>query len=179
MLQAQSMIGLPVLTSNGAKAGKVKDVWLDEFWSMAGIVLDSRVRLRKAFRGIRWPDIETCGEDALILKEGRSVTKMDKSLLLRSFLGGVVRLKDMPVITVTGRQLGRISDVYFKESVGTPLIGCELTDGFLTDVLEGRRRLLLPDGPEQITLGKDAVLVPASYERVFTRDQTRNAESDR
>jgi uncharacterized protein YrrD len=142
-------------------------------------VLDTRVWPRKAFKGIRWQDIASCGEDALMIRDVQAIAKMDKSVLLRSFIGGVVRLKDMPVYTVNGQQLGRISDVYFKESEGTPLIGYELTDGFLSDVLEGRRRLLLPEGPEQITLGEDAILVPASYERVLERDHTRYAESDR
>ncbi|MBW5444996.1 photosystem reaction center subunit H [Cohnella sp. CFH 77786] len=179
MLRIQSLLGLPVLLQSGKKAGEVKDVWFDEFWSMAGIVLDTRVWQRKTFKCIRWRDIDACGEDALIIRDRQAIVKMDKSQMLRSFHGGVVRLKDMPVYTVHGQELGRISDVYFKESEGTPLIGYELTDGFLSDVLEGRRRLLLPEGPEQITLGEDAILVPASYERVLTREHARNAESDR
>jgi uncharacterized protein YrrD len=178
-LQIQSILGLPVLLSNGTAAGKVKDVWFDEFWSMAGVVLDTRVWAKKFVKGIRSQDVMTWGDDALMIRSRQSIRLMDKSELLRAFLGGVVRLKDMPVYTVNGHELGRVADVYFKESEGTPLIGYELTDGFLADVLEGRRRLLLPEGPEKITLGEDAILVPASYERVLDRDHARNAESDR
>lgn len=164
---------------NGKKTGCVKDVWFDDCWNLAGIVLDVRAWRRKAFIGVRWPDVLSCGEDALIIRDRQAVATMDRKALLRAFADGIVSLKDMPVYTASGQQLGRVSDVYFKAPEGTPLIGYELTDGFLADVLEGRRRLLLPDGPGHVTLGEDAILVPASYDRVLTRDHTRNAESDR
>jgi len=178
-LRVQSLLGLPVMLQNGKKAGEVKDVWLDEYWHLAGVALESPIWSRKRARLIGWQDVVSCGEDALMIRNGQSVVKVDKSRILRGFLGGVVRLKDMPVYTVNGLQLGRISDVYFKADAGTTLIGFELTDGFLADILEGRRRLMLPEGPEQIAIGEDAVLVPASFERVLMKDQSRNAESDR
>jgi len=164
------MIGLPVLLQDGTKAGEVKDVWLDEFWNLTGVVLTARVWSRKYRKAIHWHDVLACGEDALLIRGGQSVMKIDKSRMLRTYEGGVIRLKDMPVYTYSGLQLGRITDVYFKASEGTPLIGFELTDGFLSDVLEGRRRLVLPEGPEPVTMGEHAILVPDSYERVLTRD---------
>ena len=169
-IRVQSMLGLPILAQDGAKAGFVKDVWLDEYWSLTGVVLAARTWSGKYRKAIHWHEVTTAGEDALLIRNGRSVTKVEKSSLLRTFLGGVIRLKDMPVYTVSGLHLGRIADVYFKASEGTPLIGFELTDGFLSDVLEGRRRLLLPEGPEPVTMGEHAILVPESYERVLTRD---------
>lgn len=179
MLQIQKLLGLPVLTMKGAKAGTVKDFWFDEFWSVSGIVLGKRSWGRKSYKAIRWQDIAVCGEDALIIRDKKAVVTIDKSRFLRGFLGGAVRLKDLPVYTVDGQELGRVSDVYFQETEGTPVIGYELTDGFLTDVLEGRRRLLMPDGPGKVTMGKDAILVPASYERVLAKDHFCVTESDR
>lgn len=164
------MIGLPVLTEDGAKAGEIKDVWLDEFWNLTGVVLGARVWSRKYRKAIHWHDVVTCGEDALLIRSGQCVRNVDKSRMLRAFEGGVIRLKDMPVYTKSGLQLGRIADVYFKAAEGTPLIGFELTDGFLSDVMEGRRRLVLPEGAEPVTMGEHAILVPDTYERVLTRD---------
>ena len=165
---------------DGTKAGEVKDVWLDEHWNLTGVVLAARVWSRKYRKAIHWHEVTASGEDALLIRNRQSVVKVDKSGILRGFLNGVVRLKDMPVYTVSGLHLGRVIDVYFKASVGTPLIGFELTDGFLSDVLEGRRRLLLPEGPEPVTMGENAILVPESYERVLTRDnrEMRKATGD-
>jgi len=164
------LLGLPVLQQDGTKAGEVNDVWLDEFWNLTGVVLAARTWSRKSRKAIHWHEVVACGEDALLIRGRQSVVKVDKSRLLRAFQYGVVRLKDMPVYTVSGLQLGRITDVYFKASEGTTLVGLELTDGFLSDMLEGRRRLLLPEGPGSITMGENAILVPDSYERVLARD---------
>ncbi|RIE03229.1 photosystem reaction center subunit H [Cohnella faecalis] len=158
---------------SGRSSGKVKDVWFDEFWRLSGVVLDTRVWLSKAVKAIKWDNIVSCGEDALLIRDSGAVETIDRNQLLRTFNGGVVRLKEMPVYTVAGIELGKVADVYFKDSEGTPLVGYELTDGFLADVFEGRRRLYLPDGPENVILGEDAILVPASCERVLERDHTR------
>lgn len=172
MIQVQHILGLPVLLENGKRAGKVKDIWFDEFWKMVGVVLDSRVWFRKAAKVVRWEDVISCGEDSLLIRNSSVISTIDKKQLLRTFQCGVVRLKDMPVYTKEGQHLGEVADVYFKKSEGTQVIGYEITDGFLADLFEGRRRLFLPEGPDNVTLGEDAILVPVSFERVLEKDQT-------
>lgn len=177
-VQVQHLIGLPVLLPNGKSIGKVKDVLLDEFWRLSGLVMDARLRFRKAFKVVSWDALAQCGEDALLLREDGAVETKAGKELLRTFQCGIVRLKHMPVYTTNGVELGRVSDVYFKESEGTPLIGFELTDGFFADVFEGRRRLFLQDGPDNVVLGEDAILVPASFERVLERDHIRKVTGE-
>jgi uncharacterized protein YrrD len=174
MIQVQRILGLPVLLQNGKSAGKVKDIWFDESWKLVGVILDSNVWLgiRKASKVVYWEDLVHCGEDALLIRNSTVIATKDNKQLLRTFHTGVVRLKDMPVYTNEGQHLGEVSDVYFKQSAGTQIIGYELTDGFLADVFEGRRKLFLPEAPENVTLGEDAILVPASYEKVLSRDHT-------
>ncbi|TVY00458.1 PRC-barrel domain-containing protein [Cohnella terricola] len=175
MFQVERILGLPVLRESGKGVGKVKDVWFDEFWRLVGFVLDKYDRagfIRKLSRIVYLEDIVHLGEDALLIRGDTAIASKDGNELLRTYDTGIVRLKDMPVYTIEGQYLGKISDVYFKSSEGTQIIGYELTDGFLADVFEGRRRLLLPEAPENMTLGEDAILVPASYERILTRDHT-------
>lgn len=181
MIQVQRILGLPVLFENGKSIGKVKDLWFDEFWSLVGVVLDKYARsgiVRKMPKVVYWENIVHCGEDALLIRNSTVIATLDSKQLLRTFLTGVVRLKDMPVFTIEGQHLGEVSDVYVKPSEGTQIIGYELTDGFLTDVFEGRRKLFLPEAPENIILGEDAILVPASYERILTRDHTWKVTGD-
>jgi uncharacterized protein YrrD len=180
MIQVERVLGLPVLLESGKCIGKVKDLWFDEFWSLVGVVLDKHARsglIRKMPKIIYWEDIVHCGEDALLIRDSTVIAIKDSTQLLRTFHTGVVRLKCMPVYTIEGQHLGEVSDVYVKTTEGTQIIGYELTDGFLADLFEGRRKLFLPESPENITLGEDAILVPASYERILTRDHT--VESDR
>jgi uncharacterized protein YrrD len=172
LLQAQNVIGLPALLPNGRSVGRVEDVWFDEFWHLAGIVLETGFRLRRDARVVETENVLEWGDDALMIRSREAVVSRPKNQLFRTFHSGVIQLKEMPVYTEDGQELGRVSDVYFRPQAGTPLIGYELTDGFLADVLEGRRRLFLPDGPDQITLGEDAILVPVSFGRILERDHT-------
>lgn len=180
MIQAQRMIGLTVLLQSGKYLGKVKDLWFDEFWNLIGVVLDKNARsgLRRMPKIVYWENIVHCGEDALLIRDRTNVETINGNQLLRTFLTGIVKLKDMPVYTIEGQHLGEVTDVYMKPTKGTQIIGYELTDGFLADVFEGRRRLFLPEAPENITLGEDAILVPASYERILTRDHTRKVTGE-
>lgn len=171
------MIGLPVYLKDGKLVGRIQDFGFDEFWQVACVVLDTKVWFRQAVRIVKWSDVTVIGDDALFIRDRSAVSTIERKHLLRSFHTGLIRLKDLPVYTVDGQELGRVSDVYFGKSQGTQIVGYELTDGFLADVFEGRRRLLLPQGPEGVTLGEDAILVPASCERVLEREPY--AESDR
>lgn len=54
-----------------------------------------------------------------------------------------------------GEQLGLLDDVYFLEKVGT-IIGYELTDGFFSDITQGKRVIRTPHPPK---IGKDAMIV--------------------
>lgn len=54
-----------------------------------------------------------------------------------------------------GEQLGLLDDVYFLEEVGT-IVGYELTDGFFSDIAQGKRVIRTPNPPQ---IGKDAMIV--------------------
>ena len=42
------------------------------------------------------------------------------------------------MMTKEGERLGILEDVYFMEEVGT-IVGYELSDGFFSDIMEGKR----------------------------------------
>jgi uncharacterized protein YrrD len=178
MIQLQHLIGLPVLRENGKKAGKACDLWFDENWTLVGVVMESRGWFGRNFKVVYWENIVACGHDALLIRNDALIESVNRKKLLRTFHTGVTRLKDMPVYTREGQHLGEVADVYFQASAGTQIIGYELTDGFLVDLFEGRRRLILPEFSENVTLGEDALLVPASCERALTRDPTWKATGE-
>ena len=174
--QAQQMIGLPVLHPRGGKVGRVQDVWFDESWRFCGVVLHRPFPWpKRSVRVVRKERIVSWGEDALMIDGADAVETVDGKRPLRTFDTGPVRLKDRPVYTVEGRELGRVSDVYFRPEEDKPWIGVELSDGFFADVTEGRRRLFLP-GDAEAVIGEDAILVPASCERVLERNHKEQGE---
>lgn len=158
--KAGDVIGLSVFNVNsGQKLGVVKDLLFDGDWSLRGVVLEPGGFLR---RGIYIPSekILSIGEDAITVGTIDAVTSLDPSIPFHSMLGEH-RLKGKPVITMNGNELGHVEDVYFEEEVGT-IIGYELTDGFLSDILDGRS--ILPQ-PERITIGSHALVVPQEMEK--------------
>ncbi|CAG5092159.1 Putative uncharacterized protein [Thermobacillus xylanilyticus] len=166
MLSAQRLIGLPVIDEKtGHRTGKVLDLWFDEHWSLRGFLLKARRWwFKRYYDAALWESVTACGSDAILISDKSAVKRLEAAEIGRTFHTGQIRLKDLPVITDEGRQLGRVSDVYFQGFQGTPITGFELTDGFVSDLIEGRKRLKIPADPELLKLGENAILVPARCE---------------
>jgi len=165
LISLQQLIGLPVIAmNNGKRIGIVQDAWFDEHWRMQGLVLEYAKWFAKKVRTVPWNSVLSCGEDAVFIKDEAQMITDKRQLLQRGFSTGVIHLKDMPVITVTGSQLGRVSDVYFQPLQDTQIIGYELTDGFVSDLIEGRKWLKAPRNINDILLGLNAIIVPAVSE---------------
>ncbi|MFS0727416.1 PRC-barrel domain-containing protein [Paenibacillus sp. 1P07SE] len=177
MLKLQHLIGLPVISESGKSVGKVRDIWFDEHWQLRGIVTGGRGWPRKGTYAVDWDNIVTCGRDAMLVSRSDAVQLLAAGEIIRCFCWGESRLKDLPVMTTSGEELGRISDVYFEPIKGTPIVGYELTDGFISDVMEGRQWLRVAQFAEEITLGEEAVLVPESASHELHNMTT--SESDR
>ncbi|WP_235680152.1 PRC-barrel domain-containing protein [Paenibacillus albicereus] len=170
MLKLQDVIGQPAyFAASGARAGKVRDAWFDEHWTLQGLVLDGWCWRPGRARTVRWDDVLVCGADCVFLRSEESIGVRRLKSLPRSFLGGCVRLKELPVVTAEGEQLGRVSDVYFDPNVGTQVVGFELTDGFVSDLKDGRRWLRAPRDPDVFLLGEDAIVVPPLDEDALER----------
>lgn len=161
MIKLQHIIGVPVVTlDTGKQVGVLKDAWFDEYWHLQGLIIEFASWFATSHKAIRWSDVVACGEDTIVINSENHVHRLKPSQVTRSFLGGISKLKDRRVITVQGNELGRISDVYFLPIQGTQIVGYELTDGFVSDLMEGRKWLNVTNNSEAITLGDDAIIVP-------------------
>jgi len=163
MLRVTHMLRLPVIDGRtGRTVGHVKDVGFDEHWRLTGLILGAaRWWFRTVYRAVSWDHVRACGEDAVVITSAEAVRRLARGALFRAFETGAVPLRDLPVVTRDGQQLGRVADVYFTPDVGTPVLGYELTDGFVSDLMEGRKWLRLSADPDEVTLGEDVILVPA------------------
>ncbi|MDF2722194.1 MAG: hypothetical protein K0Q59_1869 [Paenibacillus sp.] len=160
MHKAQHLIGLPVIeVRTGKQLGTAKDCVIDREWNIRGILLESKSWFSSP-RYIAWEHIVNVGEDAVTVEHDQVVQERDDSdtdtFLL---LDGSFKLKGLPVITVDGNSLGLIEDVYFGEKMDKQIVGYELSDGFISDLKEGRKWLPFAG---TVVLGEDAVIVPAS-----------------
>jgi uncharacterized protein YrrD len=155
--KAKELIGLPVLSvDSGKQAGLVKDLLMDEAWNLHGIVLEAKIWF-SSIRYINWEDIIACGEDAVTIPSEDAIHTLEDDIHLIALSNGKLRVKGLPVITVGGDQLGMVEDVYFEPNMGRQIIGYELSEGFISDLKDGRKWLPMPD---KAVRGEDAIIVP-------------------
>lgn len=110
---------------------------------------------------VAWEDIVAYGEDAVMIRSKESIDKIDADHIPCTFLLGKNKLKDLKVLTTTGTILGRISDVYFDQKLGNTIGALEISDGLVTDLIEGRKWLPCSD---EMSIGENALMVPAMSE---------------
>ncbi|MFT9486995.1 MAG: PRC-barrel domain-containing protein [Tepidibacillus sp.] len=156
MRKTEDVIGLPVIDlSSGKKIGVTKDVYFDENGELKGIAVESDGLFGKR-QYLAFEHIGAIGDDAITVGTKRFLTSLDLIEQYYGIYSGKKRYKGLPVFTTNGHELGQIQDVYFMEEMGK-ILGYELSDGFLTDVTEGRKVIQYP---KRMVLGEDAMIVP-------------------
>ncbi len=156
-MKAKQVIGLPVIElGSGKRLGQVKDLLVDGDFNVRAILVEPR-QLFSASRAILTERIAAVGEDAVMISDRNALQEWDESGAWHSFLNGTSKIKGLPVITSDGQELGSLEDVYFEAELGNKITRCELTDGLISDLKEGRKWLAIP---ERFTVGEDSIIVP-------------------
>lgn len=170
-MRMYEMIGLAVIdVEEGKQVGKVLDILLNEDWSITGIQLENKMLFSSTVKAVLWEDIIAYGEDAVMIRNQQAVRKWKAENIQITFMTGNDKLKEMPVLTEDGIMLGHVSDVYFEQEHGNTITGIEISDGFISDLVEGRK--VLPWIPE-MSKGENAIMVPANSEELL--DKTMNS----
>ena len=166
-MKLQEMIGLAVFdVENGKEIGKIHDFILDDNWLITGLELEGRALFSTHVKSVAWEDIVAYGEDAVMIRSQEAVRKVGTGEIGLTYLTGKRKLKEMQVLTEDGVLLGRVSDVYFEQEQGNTILGLEISDGFVSDLIEGRK--WLPCTAE-MAVGEHAVMVPPMSEQRLER----------
>ncbi|WP_438351849.1 PRC-barrel domain-containing protein [Paenibacillus sp. FA6] len=161
-MKLQEMIGLPVFDiEEGKKMGKIHDFMIGHNWTILGLELERKALFSNMLKTIAWDDIIAYGEDAVMIRNQQAIRKMKVDNIQFTYSLGKKKLCDLPVLTEDGLMLGRISDVYFDQKMGNTIIGLEISDGFVTDIIEGRK--WLPCTSDMV-IGENSVVVPPMSE---------------
>lgn len=158
MKRVRDVIGLPVLClQTGKQFGTVKDILFGDDWQVEVVLLENRYWFSEV-TCIFWKDVIALGDDAITVNNEEAISHFNDSYqTYTSFVSGNRKVKGMPVVTMNGQHLGIVDDVYLEPRMGKKVVGYELTEGFITDLKEGRKWLPLPDS---VTMGEDAIIVP-------------------
>ncbi|PLR81879.1 MULTISPECIES: PRC-barrel domain-containing protein [Bacillus] len=145
--------GLPVYElKSGNKIGEVCDLSITANGRVLGLLLRKGALFRKSYI-IKVENVASFGWDGIIVDSVDVLEPVknppDYTIEHQQNLSGKM------LITTEGEKLGLLQDVYFMEEVGT-IIGYELTDGFFSDITEGRRVVKTAEPP---AIGNDAIIV--------------------
>ena len=162
-MKLQEMIGLAVFdVEDGKQVGKIQDFIVSDDWKIEGIELENKDLFTSHVKIVQWQDIVAYGEDAVMIRNQQAVRKTGADDIKHTYLLGQSKLKERNVLTEEGLLLGRISDVYFDQELGNTIIGIEITDGFVSDLIEGRKWLPCTS---DMSIGENAVMVPPLSEQ--------------
>lgn len=155
MIKVSDVLGLPLLsTSEGERLGMVHEVLLNLAKGViTGFILENGGFLREA-KIVDISQIKNIGEGAVTVPSGE--LNFEKNLEKFSDCHKYKEFITKPVFTQAGKNLGIIQDVFVNETNGH-IVGFEVSEGLIHDILEGRGIIPLP---KSTIYGKDTVVVP-------------------
>lgn len=149
--------GQPVFeTKSGTKIGVVSDLCISSSGKVTGLLVKTGVFFKPSYF-LDIQKVASYGNDGVMIDDNAYLEKLKTSpeytLTHRNSLNGLMML------TKSGELLGLLKDVYFQEELGT-IIGYEITDGFFSDISEGKQVIQSGSSP---AIGKDAIIVDVNH----------------
>lgn len=145
--------GQPVFNrQNGTKIGEVCDLWITDTGVVKGLLIKNGSFFKQtAFLSIE--KVSSFGSDGIMVDGSSQLEKL--KIVPEYTLAHHKSLVGKMLFSKEGDALGILEDVYFQEELGT-IVGYEVTDGFFTDITEGKQVINTQMPP---AIGKDAIIV--------------------
>ncbi len=164
LIKASKIIGLPVFAINdGRRIDSIEDVIYDPFKNSIEALLIEKGGWFSEARVILFPDLQGIGEDAALITAAAQIKKLsDVSKNIETIAKNDTYLTNTKIITEDGRELGKVSDIYFDVATGK-VEEFEVSHGTFGYWKEGKKRVKITD---IVTVGKDATIV-----RIHKKDE--------
>lgn len=147
MRSLRSIVGLPVrLPAAAEPLGVVSGVCVDPGTVRLAAVLIARPGLVRLVQMAYWQDLDGAGPDALVIGRPEQLLPLDEVAPGWWSTHREPGIWGRPLYARDGRQVGLIGDL-LVDAKGR-VVGCEVSDGVLADLVAGRRALLAEVGPD-------------------------------
>jgi uncharacterized protein YrrD len=158
MNKGKYIIGKSIITlDTGEIIDTVQDVLFDsQNNKILGFLVDEGGFLKSA-RVLPFESIKNIGTDGITVADKNAIVSARDVESIRDFTESNNILLGTKVMTEDGKDLGKISDVYFDETLGT-IEGYEVSGGMFADAMSGTS--FLPN-PKTINIGRDVAFVPS------------------
>lgn len=145
--------GLPVYElKSGVILGEVSDLSISSSGNVQGLLIKKNALFTKN-QFVNIHNIVSFGWDGIMVQDEQVLEPIQQppefTLEHHKSLTGKM------VMSTEGERLGLVEDVYFMEELGT-IVGYECTDGFFSDIKEGKRVVKTNHPP---AIGKDTIIV--------------------
>jgi uncharacterized protein YrrD len=157
MYKGREIIGKPIISYDaGEKFDVVEDLIFDQDSNQ---LLGFLVQESSWFQGARillLKDVKAIGFNAIVATSKQAITKAGKQPKISRILEHKNILKGTHIMTVGGRDLGIVVDLYFDEKTGH-IEGYEVSGGLFADAYSGRS--FVP-ALQTLKIGRDVAFVP-------------------
>jgi uncharacterized protein YrrD len=158
MRKGTDMIGKPVIAfDSGEKFEVIADLIFDQINNLLlGFLIDEGGLFSSA-RVLPLRLVQAIGPDAVIAPSRESIATANSIPEIEAVLTNNNILKGTRIMTVDGRDLGTMIDLYFDDLSGK-IEGYEVSGGIFADALSGRS--FVP-APQTIRIGEDVAFIPS------------------
>ncbi|MBE9031438.1 PRC-barrel domain-containing protein [filamentous cyanobacterium LEGE 11480] len=159
MRKGTDLIGQSIIAyDSGAKLATVKDLIFSQDQSALVALLTDEPSWFSSGKVVLIAHIQAIGPDGILIKSADSIMPISKVPSVQALLGRENILRGTEIMTVNGRNLGKMIDLYFDASTGS-VEGYEVSGGLFTDAYTGRSFVPSDD---TFRIGQDFAFVPHS-----------------
>jgi uncharacterized protein YrrD len=158
MRNGKGMIGKPVVAyDSGEEFKKIVDLIFDQENNLLlGFLVDEAGLFNNALV-LPLSSIQAIGADAVIVADKDAIAPAGQFPEIQNILERNNILKGTRIMTVDGRDLGTMVDLYFDDTSGV-IEGYEVSGGIFADAYSGRSFVPAPD---TLKIGEDIAFVPS------------------
>ncbi|MEM8804421.1 MAG: PRC-barrel domain-containing protein [Cyanobacteria bacterium P01_G01_bin.38] len=157
MYKGRELIGKPVVSYDaGEKFDIVEDLIFDQDSNQLLGLLVQESGWFKGARILLLKDVKAIGLNAIIATSKETIARAGKLPAISRILEHNTILKGTHIMTVSGRDLGVVVDLYFDEKTGH-IEGYEVSGGLFADAYSGRS--FVP-ALQTLKIGRDVAFVP-------------------
>jgi uncharacterized protein YrrD len=166
MRVAQELRNIAVIsTTDGQEVGQVQGFYVDQdLTRLLAISLGSEGLISRKETLIKWPDIVTFGQDAILIKDASCVTETSEIEDFEEFVEHD-EINGRSINTPGGTRIGRIGDLIFDDKAR--IIGFALSQIFVSGPIAANR-----------TVSRKAVVDVGNEEGIMTADLSMAEKAD-
>ncbi len=158
MYKGKDIIGRSIVSyDKGEKYDTIQDLVFDQNSNQLLGFLVQEAGWFKSAQVLLLKDVQAIGPDAVITGSESAIVKVNSIPNLQHILDHNNILKGTRILTLDGRDLGTMVDLYFNEHTGV-VEGYEVSGGLFADAYSGRS--FVP-APNTLKIGRDVAFVPS------------------